>query len=178
MLSLFSPLLLSFFTPFSEFFYPFSWVFLPLLLSFFTPFPEFFYPFCWVFSPLFLSFFPSITSTSASLEKLWVPLSSLEFSRVPSINIHKKNVEPSSSLFLVFSLLCLFLRALSYSTCLSIFFTWNQCGFSLIMWILNTILGEIWKEKYFQNFSKNTQTSWVWKRSQDGNMLWSIALLE
>ena len=57
MLSLFSPLLLSFFTPFSEFFYPFSWVFLPLLLSFFTPFPEFFYPFCWVFSPLFLSFF-------------------------------------------------------------------------------------------------------------------------
>ena len=30
-------------------------------------------------------------------------------------------MEPSSSLFLVFSLLCLFLRALSYSTCLSIF---------------------------------------------------------
>ena len=37
------------------------------------------------------------------------------------INIHKKNVEPSTSLIHVSSLICLFLRALSYSTCLSIF---------------------------------------------------------
>ena len=36
------------------------------------------------------------------------------------INVHKKDVEPSSSLFLDFSLM-FFLRALSYSTCLSIF---------------------------------------------------------
>ena len=73
--------------------------------------------------PLFLSFFPSITSTSASPEEPQVPLSVLEFPWVPLINVHKKNVAPSSSLFLVFSLICLFLRALSYSTCLSIFQT-------------------------------------------------------
>ena len=44
--------------------------------------------------------------------------------------IYIKNVEPSSSLILVFSLICLFLRALSYSTCLSIFFLDTQALFT------------------------------------------------
>ena len=44
--------------------------------------------------------------------------------------------------------------------------------------------GTKWHSFFFDNLesvsniTKNTQTSWVWKRSQDGNIFWLIALSE
>ena len=114
---------------------PFSWVFfLPSLLRALPKVPSSSLKFPCVPSCSLL--FPRVPSSSlgfygfkwvqvSSLEFPWVLLSSLEFSWVPLCSLEKlmwkKGVFRFVSLFSWFFLMCFFLRALSYSTCLSIF---------------------------------------------------------